>query len=61
VTSRRISWSVRGCVFTLVLVVALGAHSGWGDGFYPVIGTYDDRGRLAGVHIDLQVVGDFSL
>ena len=35
------------------------SHSGWGDGFYPVVGAYDNRRRLTGVHIDLQVVGDF--
>jgi len=35
------------------------AHSGWGDGFYPVLATYDELGRLTGVHIDLQVIGDF--
>lgn len=33
------------------------AHSGWGDGFYPVLQTRDADGRLTGVHIDLQVVG----
>jgi hypothetical protein len=33
------------------------AHSGWGDGFYPVLQTLDVDGRLTGVHIDLQVVG----
>ncbi|MFT3887287.1 MAG: DUF4241 domain-containing protein [Arachnia sp.] len=32
------------------------AHSGWGDGFYPVVGTYDAAGRLLAVHIDLQLV-----
>jgi len=36
------------------------SHSGWGDGFYPVIGTFGADGRLAGVHIDLQVVGEFT-
>jgi hypothetical protein len=35
------------------------SHSGWGDGFYPVIGSYDAQGRLTGIHIDLEVVGDF--
>jgi hypothetical protein len=34
--------------------------SGWGDGVYPVNGTYDVHGNLTGVHIDLQVVGDFT-
>lgn len=31
------------------------AHSGWGDGFYPVVGAYDATGRLLSVHIDLLV------
>lgn len=31
------------------------AHSGWGDGFYPVLGSYDAEGRLLAVHIDLFV------
>jgi hypothetical protein len=30
-------------------------HSGWGDGFYPVVGGYDAEGRLVAVHIDLLV------
>ena len=33
------------------------AHSGWGDGVYPLLQTLDADGRLTGVHIDLQVVG----
>ncbi len=32
-------------------------HSGWGDGFYPVIVTLDSEGNILGVHIDLLVVG----
>lgn len=31
-------------------------HSGWGDGFYPVVGGYDAAGRLVRVHIDFMVV-----
>lgn len=31
-------------------------HSGWGDGFYPVIGGYDQNGNLVAVHIDLFVI-----
>jgi hypothetical protein len=31
------------------------SHSGWGDGFYPVVGTYDAEFRLTGVHIDIGV------
>lgn len=33
------------------------SHSGWGDGFYPVIATRDKDGNLTGYHIDLGVVG----
>lgn len=33
------------------------SHSGWGDGFYPLLTTLDAEGNLTGVHIDLQVVG----
>jgi len=32
-------------------------QSGWGDGFYPVIGGYDGGGNLVRVHIDFHVVG----
>ncbi|MFE7408525.1 DUF4241 domain-containing protein [Isoptericola sp. NPDC057559] len=32
------------------------SHSGWGDGFYPVVTTHDADGALTGVHIDLQVL-----
>ena len=28
-------------------------HSGWGDGFYPIIGSYEATGALVAVHIDL--------
>jgi hypothetical protein len=31
-------------------------HSGWGDGFYPVIGGYDASDRLVRVHVDFFVV-----
>lgn len=31
-------------------------HSGWGDGFYPVVGGFDASGRLVRIHIDFQVV-----
>jgi Protein of unknown function (DUF4241) len=30
-------------------------HSGWGDGFYPVVGGYDAQGNLVAVHIDLLI------
>ena len=36
------------------------AHSGWGDGFYPVLQTKDAEGRVTGIHIDLGVVGKFE-
>jgi hypothetical protein len=31
-------------------------HSGWGDGNYPVIGSFDSAGRLIAAHIDFFVV-----
>jgi hypothetical protein len=34
------------------------AHSGWGDGWYPVLGSYAADGTLLGVHIDLLVAGE---
>jgi hypothetical protein len=34
------------------------AHSGWGDGVYPVLRTVDSAGSVLAVHIDLGVVGD---
>ena len=33
-------------------------HSGWGDGFYPIIGGYDSSDNLVAVHIDFFVVSD---
>jgi hypothetical protein len=36
------------------------SHSGWGDGFYPVLQTKDVDGQLTGIHIDLAVVGKFD-
>jgi len=30
--------------------------SGWGDGVYPVIGSYDDSGRLLAAHVDFLVI-----
>ena len=33
------------------------SHSGWGDGFYPLVLTRDAEGRVLGIHIDLLVVG----
>lgn len=30
-------------------------HSGWGDGFYPVVGSYAADGKLLAIHIDLLV------
>ncbi|MGC4071603.1 MAG: DUF4241 domain-containing protein [Nibricoccus sp.] len=31
-------------------------HSGWGDGHYPVIGSFDSNRRLIAAHIDFLVV-----
>lgn len=31
-------------------------HSGWGDGKYPVVGSFDTADRLIAVHIDFGVV-----
>lgn len=31
-------------------------HSGWGDGYYPVIGGYNQQNKLVAVHIDFFVV-----
>ena len=36
------------------------SHSGWGDGFYPVVKTLDADGKLLGVHINLGVVVDYD-
>lgn len=33
------------------------AHSGWGDGTYPIVRTVSADGRVLAVHIDLLVVG----
>jgi hypothetical protein len=33
------------------------AHSGWGDGYYPLIASRDAAGKLTGIHIELFVVG----
>ena len=31
-------------------------HSGWGDGVFGVVGSYDDNNNLTAVHIDFKVV-----
>lgn len=31
-------------------------HSGWGDGLYPMVGSYDATGTLVAVHVDLLVI-----
>lgn len=31
-------------------------HSGWGDGMYPVVGSFDGSDRLVAVHVDFQVI-----
>jgi hypothetical protein len=33
------------------------SHSGWGDGFYPLVVTRGANGEILAVHIDLLVVG----
>lgn len=36
------------------------AASTWGDGLYPIMGSFDEDGHLVAVHLDLQVVGTFA-
>jgi len=31
-------------------------HSGWGDGTYPVVGSFDETGHLLAAHIDFFVM-----
>jgi hypothetical protein len=31
-------------------------HTGWGDGFFPIVGGFDKDGRLINVHIDFLVI-----
>lgn len=31
-------------------------HSGWGDGVYPLVGSFDAEGRLLAAHIDFQIL-----
>ena len=31
-------------------------HSGWGDGHYPVVGSFDPESQLTAVHIDFGVI-----
>jgi hypothetical protein len=31
-------------------------HSGWGDGVYPVIGSYDANDQLIAAHVDFLVI-----
>ncbi len=33
-------------------------HSGWGDGNYPVVGSFDSKGQLLAAHIDFFVIRD---
>lgn len=35
--------------------------SGWGDGGYSVLASYDDDGQLNGLHVDLLVLGEEPL
>lgn len=51
---------IEGCANIVLPLAADGenlvlSHSGWGDGFYPLLGSYDAEGNLLGVHIDLFV------
>jgi|GEM_PF-232251 len=34
------------------------SHSGWGDGFYPVLAAKDSEGNTLALHVDLLVVGE---
>lgn len=34
----------------------LAVYSGWGDGYYPVIGLLDETDRLLAVHVDFAVI-----
>ena len=36
------------------------SHSGWGDGLYPLVGSYDSQDRLVAISIDLDVIGEFA-
>ncbi|MBC7594442.1 MAG: DUF4241 domain-containing protein [Kineosporiaceae bacterium] len=56
---------IRGAANLVMPRAALGenvvlTHSGWGDGFYPLLETRSSDGWLTGIHIDLQVVGLFE-
>jgi hypothetical protein len=31
-------------------------HSGWGDGLYPIVGSFDQTGKLLAAHIDFFVI-----
>lgn len=31
-------------------------HSGWGDGYFPVVGSFDAQGALVAAHIDFLVI-----
>lgn len=53
---------VAGCANIVMPLATAGenvvlSHSGWGDGFYPVVTTHAADGSLLGVHIDLLVAG----
>ncbi|WBQ05587.1 DUF4241 domain-containing protein [Kribbella sp. CA-293567] len=56
---------IKGCANVVMPAATAGenvvlAHSGWGDGYYPVLSTSDSDGRLLAVHIDLLVVAEFE-
>ena len=31
-------------------------HSGWGDGCYPIVGSFDSKGNIVAAHIDFFVL-----
>jgi len=53
---------IRGGIANIVLPLARHGenlilfHSGWGDGVYPVVGSFDSSGELVAAHIDFFVV-----
>jgi hypothetical protein len=53
---------IRGGIANIVLPLAKNGenlilfHSGWGDGVYPVIGSFDSSGHLLAAHIDFLVL-----
>ena len=54
---------IRGGIANILLPLAQSGenlilmHSGWGDGAYGVVGSYDKDNNLTAVHIDFNVIG----